>query len=152
TERELKTQVAVADKAAASLGDFYGGLEFGLAGLLESPQFLFAKDVTEPDPANSGQMRLTAYSKAQRLAFFLWDSGPDEELLAAAENGSLHTKDGLKKQVDRMLASPRLETGARAFFVDFLNFDKFAALAKDPVIYPLFSLKIARDAEEQTLR
>ena len=152
SERELKTQVAVADKAAGSLGDFYAGLELGVAGLLESPQFLFAKDAVEPDPANKDQVRLTAYSKAQRLSFFLWDAGPDEELLAAAENGSLHSPDGLKKQVERMLASPRLETGVRAFFTDFLAFDKFASLAKDPVIYPLFSLKIAKDAEEQTLR
>jgi len=51
-----------------------------------------------------------------------------------------------------MLASPRLETGVRAFFTDFLGFDKFDSLAKDSLIYPVFTTKVSRDAEEQTLR
>jgi hypothetical protein len=73
-------------------------------------------------------------------------------LLRAAEAGELDRRSSLKTQVDRMLASPRLENGARAFFVDFLNFDQFDSLAKDAAIYPVFSAKIAHDAQEQTLR
>jgi hypothetical protein len=151
TETELSRQVAIADEAAKTLGDFYAGLEYGLAGLLEAPEFLFRSDSTEPDPAHPGQQRLTGAAKASRLSFLLWDSTPDDALLAAAEAGDLHSKEGLAKQVDRMLASPRLEDGVRAFFTDFLAFDKFEELAKDPQIYPAFGPKVARDAREQTL-
>jgi hypothetical protein len=73
-------------------------------------------------------------------------------LLTAAEKGELHTKAGLAKQVDRLMASPRVESGARAFFADFLNFEKFEILEKDPVIYPSFSIRVAEDAREQLLR
>jgi hypothetical protein len=51
-----------------------------------------------------------------------------------------------------MLASPRLETGVRAFFDDMLRFDDLAVLAKDPGIYPTFGAETIADAREQTLR
>ena len=59
---------------------------------------------------------------------------------------------GVAKQVDRLLASPRLEDGARAYFADMLGFDGFDNLAKDPAIYPKYSFGLATDAQEQTLR
>jgi hypothetical protein len=152
TETELAGPAAMAGTAADTVGDFYTGLTYGLAQLLDSPNFLFRKDAVELDPDNQGKFRLTAFSKASRLSFFLWNAPPDDELLRAAESGEIQTRSGLAKQVDRMLASPRLEAGVRAFFIDFLDFDKFDALAKDPMIYPVFSTKVARDAEEQTLR
>jgi hypothetical protein len=151
-EDELKGEVAVADAAARTLGDFYAGLEYGLAGLLAAPEFLFREEQTEPDPDHPGQKRLTAYSMATRIGFLLWNTSPDEALLAAAERGDLHNPKLLARQIDRLLASPRLEQGARAFFADMLGFDAFDSLAKDSLIYPKFSLKVANDAKEQTLR
>jgi hypothetical protein len=50
-----------------------------------------------------------------------------------------------------MLASRRLEQGVRSFFSDFLTFDKFETLSKDPVIYPVFTRSVARSAQEQAL-
>jgi len=152
SDAELHGEVAVADKAATTLGDFYGGLAYGLAGLLAAPEFLFREESAEPDPAHPGSWRPDRYSKATRLSFLLWNAAPDEALLAAAERGELDDPKGLARQVDRMIASPRLEAGVRAFFSDMLGFDSFAALAKDTVIYPKFSLKVANDAQEQTLR
>jgi hypothetical protein len=152
TDKEIAGPVAMAGQAAEAKGDFYAGLAYGLAELLDSPSFIFRKDVAEPDPAASGKLRLTGYSKASRLSFFLWNAGPDDELLRAAGAGELDTKAGLAKQADRMLASPRLESGVRAFFTDFLNFDQFDSLAKDAAIYPVFGQKVAHDAQEQTLR
>jgi hypothetical protein len=151
-DKELKDEVAVANAAAQTLGNFYGGLEYGLAGLLASPEFLFRKEEAEPDPAHPGTRRLDAYAMASRLSFLLWDTAPDEALLAAAKRGDLYDLAKLATQVDRLLASPRLEIGVRAFFSDMLGFDSFDELAKDSVIYPKFSLKVANDAKEQTLR
>src|SRR5262249_12217938 len=73
-------------------------------------------------------------------------------LLTAAARGDLHTKTGLAKQVDRLLASPRLEAGVRAFFSDMFEFEKMADLTKDPVIYPQFAREVKADMPEQTLR
>ena len=152
TQPELDGRVAKAAAGAQTLASFYAGLQTSIAGMLVSPQFLFRHEIAEPDPAHAGGQRLNAYAKAARLSFFLWNAGPDSELLDAAESGDLHTPKGLAKQVDRMLASPRLKEGTRAFFTDMLEFDKFANLAKDAAIYPKFNFKASQEAQEQTLR
>jgi hypothetical protein len=152
TDDELKGEVAVAGTAAQTLGDFHAGLAYGLAGLIAAPEFVFREETDKADPDHPGQRRLDGWSMASRLSFLLWDTGPDPELLAAAGNGDLHDRTKLAAQVDRLLASPRLEKGVRAFFSDMLAFDSFDALAKDSVLYPKFSLKVANDAREQTLR
>ena len=144
--------VARSVEAADQLDDFYGGLAVALEGLMLAPQALFVVDRTGPAAARPGHARLDSYSLASRLSFFLWNAGPDDELLRAAESGELDSQAGLAKAVDRMLASPRLETGMRAFFDDMLRFDDLAVLAKDPGIYPTFGAETVVDAREQTLR
>jgi hypothetical protein len=152
TDREVASLVDGTHKVTAKLGDFYTGLSLGLASLLSSPNFLFVQEISEPDPKNSGKLRLNAYSKASRLSFLIWNSTPDDALLQAAEKGELHTAKGVAKQVDRLLASPRVEAGTRAFFSDMLGFDTFDTLAKDTTLYPKFTAKVAVDAQEQTLK
>jgi hypothetical protein len=152
SDAELTSQLAIADAAATKLGDFYKGLAMGLTGMLEAPQFLFRREVAEADPDNAGQQRLNAFSKATRISFFLWNTTPDDELLTAAEKGELNSAKGLAKQVDRLMASPRVTAGARAFFNDMMAFDAFADLSKDTTIYPKFTNAVIADAQEQTLR
>jgi hypothetical protein len=119
---------------------------------LTAPQFLYRLDSTEKDPRNPERLRLTDYALAERLSFFLWDTAPDPQLLAAAKAHALSTPKGLQREVDRMLASPRLESGMRAFFSDMLQFDTFDALAKDSANYPKFTFAASQEAREQTLR
>src|SRR5262245_13106907 len=107
---------------------------------------------TEANPKQKGKIRLDAYSKATRLSYFLTNSTPDQELLRAAGAGELDSEVGLKRQVERLMASPRYEGAVRAFFEDMLQFDAFEDVAKDPIIYPSFNSVVARDAQEQTLR
>ncbi len=149
---ELNALVTGAGDATKTVGSFYSGLEITLTSMLQSPEFLFAWETAKPDPRHSGEQTLDGYSRAARLSFFLWDSAPDDVLLDAAEKGELDTKAGVQKQVDRMLASPRIEAGVRAYFADMLGFDGFDNLAKDPAIYPKYSFSLATDAQEQTLR
>jgi hypothetical protein len=149
TPAELKRSIAVATVAAKSLGGFYPGLAYALAGMLETPSFLF---ITDRLKSGADRPTLDPYSKASRISFFLWNSAPDDDLLNAAEKGDLDSKSGLQHQVDRMLASPRLKDGVRAFFIDMLALDDFDTLSKDPVIYPAFGLAATNDAKESMLR
>jgi hypothetical protein len=144
--------VAEAGKAADALKGFYDGLAVVIEGMLLSPNVLLVTEAAEPDSRNPGQQRLDGWSLATRLSLFLWNAAPDAELLKAAESGALHTREGLAKQVDRMLASPRLEDGVRALFDDMFEFENFALLSKDGQIYPSFTGEAAVDAREQTLR
>lgn len=152
TETELEMQVATAGAVAEGVGDFYTGLAYSLAGMLTSPKFLYITELTEPDPEHPGQVRLDAYGKASRLSLLLWNALPDEALLEAAEAGELHKARGLERQIERLLASPRLEAGVRAFFADMLHFSDFDTLAKDPMIYPVFTRDVAHSAKEQALQ
>lgn len=162
TDDEIATYVELASAAAEELDGeerdgqeldgFYAGLEVVLEGLLMHPEVLFIVESAEPDPDNSEQLRLDAYSLASRLSFFLWNAAPDDELLAAAESGELQSPGGVERAVDRMLDSPRLVEGMRAFFDDMLVFNEFETLAKDATIYPEFTSVTAEDAREQTLR
>jgi hypothetical protein len=149
---EVTALVGQAHKAASDLNDFYAGLQTVLEGMLINPQFLLIEDTTEADPDRDGQRRLDGYGLASRLSFLLWNSIPDETLLKAAENGDLYTTRGRKREVDRMLESPRLANGVRAFFDDMFEFDRFDSLGKDPQKYPLITGATLQDAREQTLR
>ncbi|MDG2305638.1 MAG: DUF1592 domain-containing protein [Candidatus Binatia bacterium] len=152
-EDEVTARVAVARDAAADLADFYGGLEVALSTLLVSPEFLFRIELDEA-AATAGGRRLTSLSVASRLSYFLWNTTPDEELLAAAEAGDLTDDAGLATQVDRMLGSPRLEDSVRALFSDMYGLDLIeqGLVRKDPAIFPAFSQAVMQDAREQTLR
>jgi hypothetical protein len=124
----------------------------GLTTMLDASPFLVRLEPTEPDPGHAGSRRLDPFAKATALSFFLWNTTPDDELLKAAESGDINTRSGLRRQVDRLMASPRVEAGIRAFFSDMYGFDGFGELAIDALVYPKFSAPVLRDAQEQTLR
>lgn len=152
SESRLAELVDIADYAAQETESFYEGLALALEAILLSPEVVFVVDQYEPDPNNPGAQRLDSYSLASRLSFFLWNAPPDPALLAAAKTGELHTEEGLEQAVNRLLESPRLESGMRAFFDDMLAFDDFNSLAKDPLVYPMVTGATLADAREQTLR
>lgn len=152
TQAEADIYVNAAHVAATGLNDFYFGLSTALAALLESPQFLFRHETAVPVSDQANTYRLDPFSTASRLSFFLWNAGPDLQLLEAAEAGELDTPEGLARQVDRMIASRRLEDGVRAFFADMLHFDDIGSLSKDTAIYPAFTTQVATNAREQTLK
>ena len=152
TESEILARLQAASAGAKQAHDFYAGLRLALTSLLVAPEFLFRVETAEPDPAHPRQYRLDAYTKATRLSFLLWDSAPDEELLAAARSGAIHTPAGLKQQLTRMISSAHFDDGARAFFADMLQLDGFENLVKDPTIYPKFNQAVSDSAREQTLK
>jgi hypothetical protein len=147
---ELKDAVRVATAAFKAQADFYLGLQYALVVFLESPNFLFRVETAHV--TESGNYELDAVSKAGRLSFFLWNAPPDDELLKAALSRSLNTRGGLSRQVERLMASPRLEQGVRAFFSDMLGYESFERLNLDPAIYPRFNNAVASDAREESLR
>jgi hypothetical protein len=151
---EVQSRVELAANAAHVLGDFYQGLELALSSLLVSPDFLFRVETAEPDHADPTRLRLTAATIASRLSFWLWNTTPDEELLALSESGELLEPQQLVAQVDRLLDSPRAEGGIRALFSDMYDFRQFddGLVTKDAVLFPAYTETVVNDAKEQTLR
>jgi hypothetical protein len=149
---EIASIVTLTRAETQQSGDFYTGLQFGLARLLMSPNFLFRVETPESGRSDGAAGHLDDYSLATRLSFLMWDAPPDTTLLDAAANGELHDRMGLQKQVDRLIASPRFEQGVRAFFSDMFGYDQFEGLSKDQSIYPKYTSQLSKDAQEQTLR
>jgi hypothetical protein len=65
---------------------------------LKSPRFLYRE---------SGADGFNDYDTAAWLAFGMWDSIPDQELLDAAGRGELTSPEQIAAQAERMLADPR---------------------------------------------
>ncbi len=102
---------------------------------LKSPRFLFREvgQVAEP------------YRVAARLSFGLWDSIPDPELLRAAAEGRLATREEVERQARRMLADYRAKSKLRGFLFTWLNADTEKDLSKDPQAYADFDADTIAD-------
>jgi hypothetical protein len=148
---ELDNRVGLSRRITEQTHDFYAGLRYGLSTLLQLPDFLFRWETAAPSADGKGAT-LDPYSRATRLSFLLWNTTPDAELLRAVASGELMTREGLAKQVDRLMASPRLEAGMRAFFEDMLQLDVLDTVAKDSLLYPKWGSGMATSAREETLR
>ena len=151
TDAELENRVGLSRRMAERANDFYTGTQYGLSMLLQLPDFIFRTEVALPS-ANNKSGTLDSYSRATRLSFLMWNTTPDTELLKAAGKGELNTSAGLARQVDRLMASPRLEVGMRAFFGDMLQLDTFDTVSKDSLLYPKWGSAMATSAREETLR
>lgn len=144
TEDEVAAVAGVADNAATVLGDFWEGLEYGLAALLQSPNFLYRVEVGEGG-------RFTSTELASRMSYLLWSGPPDTELLELGEEGLLVDPEVRLAQIERMFADPRARRGVRVFFDEMLGLDALDAVGKDPALYVHWSDGIGPAAREQTL-
>ena len=89
------------------LRGFEAGIQYALARVLVDPQFMFRFEREREDLADGAVYELDDFEIASRLSFFLWSSIPDDELLAAANEGVLTTERGRAEQVRRMLRDPK---------------------------------------------
>ena len=128
-------------------GDFDAGIQTVLERVLVDPEFLFRVPRPPADP-DAAVYRIDDLELASRLAFFLWNSIPDAELLATAEQGALSPPPGLERQVRRMLADPRADALAKNFFDRWLELHKIRNVAPDPSIFAAFDENL-RDAMQQ---
>jgi hypothetical protein len=80
---------------------------------------------------------------ASRLSYHFWNTMPDEELFAAAADGSLLTDAGYLAEVDRIVADARTRETVDTFYREWLRYDQvgglkstalFDAFANDPAI------------------
>ena len=105
TTDEVDRYANVAVQTGAKLSDPAAGLQNAMAGLLQSPHFLYRIEIGAPDPTSPARLRYADHELATRLSFFLINSLPDENLLSAADRGELATADGIRAQAKRILGA-----------------------------------------------
>jgi len=141
TAEESSKLLSLYDLGAPS--GFDTALTWVLEALLQSPQFLYRVEAGAM-PRADGTLWYSGQEMASRLSYFLWRSMPDDELLAAAEDGTLDTAEGVKAQAERMLGSPRAADASADYFRQVLSLDLIAELDKDKTTYPAFIPSLAK--------
>ena len=131
------------------IGRAAGGFETGIARALEAllsmPAFLMRAEV-DPVGAPAGTIYpLSDVELASRLAFFLWRSIPDDELLDAAVRGRLRDPVVLERQTRRMLADRRAARWMSDFLGQWLQVRNLQTMVPDPLRFPGYDSTL-RDA------
>lgn len=126
-------------------GTFDQGIEQIVAAVLVSPQFLYRGIVGPKNIAPGIEFALTDLELASRLSFFLWNSGPDDELLTLASSNGLTRPGVLDKQVRRMLADPKASSLVTSFAMKWLNLTDLDQVIPDPVLFPDFKESLRQD-------
>jgi len=121
------------------------GAQLVIEAMLQSPNFLFWLDDT-PNPS------WKAYATASRLSYFLWNTMPDDALLASAASGELGTPAGLERVARRMLADPRAHQGLDEFVSEWLRFDRVLTAARERRMYPLFTRELVTAMTDEARR
>lgn len=131
--------------AKAQGDDYSTGAALVLRALIASPQFLYR---LEPASEDGRARNLSGYELATRLSFLAWGSGPDAELLNAAERGELDEADGISTQFFRLMQHERARKSLHTFVSEWLGLDLI------PQITRALSLDEAlrNDMAQETLR
>jgi hypothetical protein len=123
-------------REGASSGVFADGIELALRRLLADPEFLVRVE-REPENVQVGEAyAISDLELASRLAFFLWSSIPDDELLALATEGRLGNAQVLKQQVTRMLDDPKSRSLVTNFGQQYLYLRNLPTTSPDGIFYP----------------
>src|SRR4029079_14303392 len=88
---------------------------------------------------------LTDLELASRLSFFLWNTGPGEELLTLASANRLTRPGIMEKQVKRMLAGPKASSLTTSFAMKWLTLTNLDQVIPDPKLFPEFNEQLRRD-------
>ncbi len=121
-------------------GSFDQGIEQVVAAVLASPEFLY-RAIRGPS--------LTDLELASRLSFFLWNTGPDEQLLAVAAAGGLTKPGVMENQVRRMLADPKASSLVTSFAMKWLNLTTLDSVQPDPKLFPGFNEQLRHDFSKE---
>jgi mono/diheme cytochrome c family protein len=116
-------------EAGKKLADAY---RVALQGVLTSRHFIY---LVEGDKV--ARERLTELELASRLSYFLWSSMPDDGLFSAAKSGTLKG-DGLRREVDRMLADSKANRFTEDFPRQWLQLHRVGMFSPDKKLYPIY--------------
>ena len=150
TAADMKRLTPFYERVRRDGASFDQGIEQVVAAVLASPQFLYRSIKGPKDTAPDTEFALTDLELASRLSFFLWNTGPDEELLRLAGTNKLTRPGMLEKQVRRMLADPKASSLVTSFAMKWLNLTDLDQVIPDPVLFPNFSDQLRQDFLAET--
>ena len=149
-DNDLEMLLSFYQKGRNEGGTFDSGIEAAIQLILASPEFLFR---FEPDPAAlaaGAVYHVTDLELASRLAFFLWSTIPDEQLLNLATLSKLHEPAVLDAQVKRMLADPKAHALVDNFADQWLYLRNLKNINPDFETFPDFDDNLRQAMKKET--
>jgi hypothetical protein len=140
TDGEVTNLVNIAQTIATDYDDPMEGLRWATVALFWSVNFIYRSE--SGVQANAGVLRYSGYEMASRLAFFLWNSAPDADLLDAASRGELDTPAGVRAAAERLLDTPAGRESVGAFAEEYMRLDRVGTQAKDPALFPEYNANL----------
>jgi hypothetical protein len=124
SDAERTTYLGFFDTALAATGDFAQGIAWLTRGLIESPSFVYRREIGAAGGA------LDQYEIATELAFTFSGSGPTDDLLDRASRGELNSPEVLTQAARELLDSPRGHEVIQNFFDAYVGHSKVTAVSK----------------------
>jgi hypothetical protein len=150
TDNDLETLLGFYQRGRNEGGNFDMGIEAAIQLILASPEFLFR---FEPDPPNltaGAAYRINDIELASRLAFFIWSTLPDDQLVTLASQDKLHDPLVLEQQVKRMLADPRSKALVDNFAGQWLYLRNLKNINPDFETFPDFDDNLRQAMQRET--
>jgi cytochrome c553 len=131
-------------------GGFESGVRMAVQAMIANPKFIFRFEPDPPNAAPGSNYRIGDLELASRLSYFLWSSGPDEELIALASQGKLGDRAVLDRQVRRMLADSKADALSTNFALQWLHLQNMRDVQPDAYQYPNFDRNLADSMVRET--
>ena len=148
TDADLTTLMRFYETGRKEGGNFDKGIERLVAAVLASPEFLYRTirgTQVQAARAPAPEVALTDYELATRLSFFIWNTGPDDELLKLAASKELSKPAVMDAQVKRMLADPRASSLVSNFAMKWLGLNELETIKPDQQIFTGFNDQLKND-------
>ncbi|HEY7820114.1 MAG TPA: DUF1592 domain-containing protein, partial [Vicinamibacteria bacterium] len=149
TDGDVSRLMALHEAARREKG-FEAGITAGLQTILADPEFLFRFERAPASVAPGENHRVTDIELASRLSFFLWSSGPDEELLTVAGEGKLSDPVVLEQQVRRMLKDEKAGALSTSFATHWLHLQNLEDAHPDVYLFPDWDYNLTVSMRRET--
>ncbi|MEW6322740.1 MAG: DUF1592 domain-containing protein [Acidobacteriota bacterium] len=149
TSAEVDRLMPFYERGAAE-GGFEAGVRQAVEAVLASPHFIFRLERSRDAGQPAGTYRIADVDLATRLAFFLWGTPPDADLVALAQKGELSKPGGLERVARQMLADPRAEALGTRFAAQWLRLQDIDKVKPDTNFYPNFDQNLADAMKRET--
>ncbi|MGY8768280.1 MAG: DUF1592 domain-containing protein, partial [Pirellulales bacterium] len=146
SEKEFQRIYSIWQSSYNANNGFYESIKNALTVVLCTPQFLMITDASTI-PASEN---LTEYELASKLAYFLWNSSPDDELQTLANSGKL--RESLNEQIDRMLANPKSSSFFNTFVSQWLNLEKITTVEINRKKYPRLTKEVKNNLRQEPIQ
>ena len=145
TEDDISHLMSFYNEGRLENGTFDQGITEVVAAVLASPDFLFRSIQTPKGLSKNTAFPLSDLELASRLSFFIWNTGPDAELLKLAEARQLSKPGALDAQVKRMMADPKAQSLVTSFAMKWLNLNSLDLVQPDAKIFNGFNATLRKD-------